>query len=96
MTVTAAPQNGNTHHLTIGLGVGLPLGILLLLTTSLLSRQCQQRKKMDTQIANARNYVQASSGSPVRYDHYMSKSELAGGSAKQAGGHPEVTELEAH
>ena len=96
VTVTTAPQNGNTHDLTVGLGVGLPLGVLLLLTTSLLSRQLQQRKKLATQVANARIYIQAPSGPLVRYDPYMSKSELAGHSAKQAGGHPVVTELGSH
>lgn len=96
-TVTASPdlQHSSSHDLAIGLGVGIPLGVLLLFTTSLLLRQLQQQKKLSSKVAAVSNSVQTASGHPVNRDPYLSKPELKGESRNQVNSHPEIPELEA-
>ena len=96
-TVTASPdlQHSSSHDLAIGLGVGIPLGVLLLFTTSFLLRQLQQQKKLSSKVSAVSNGVQTASGHPVNRDPYLSKPELKGESRNQVNSHPEIPELEA-
>ena len=93
VTIFPASPQGNSHDLAIGLGVGMPLGVLLLLTTSLLLRQLQQQKKQSPKLAEVGDVAQNPPGYPVNYDPHSSEPKFADYRASQVNSHREFPEV---